>query len=383
VYKDGALFISNIPNANASFAGITFDTVGTFGLALIVTTANTVSGYNSSGAPLFAYPTPTGFTLENATVAPLSNAACSGCLYLAARSTVLSPGAIYEIMPNSPSGTAPTLVATAPVGALEPEGIVFVSPQACSLKSTNLSFFVSAFAEGGQRFGTFSTNGSLLGFTNAEIAPYAGQFLVPFENGLIATFNGSSFTGNFADLTATFQLEGSSIVQCAPAPGGCPATQGYWKHHSFPASLFGVDKTVVIAGVHYTAAQLVEILNTPPQGGNAALILMHQLIAALANEAAGARNIGVVENGVNVNAAIAAAEALLQFGLPQSGFPGSNPSGVSFPINFNQSSGNFVASSSILGGYLTSLSNVLDAYNSAQGLNCQEASGLVGTGGKN
>ena len=98
---------------------------------------------------------------------------------------------------------------------------------------------------------------------------------------------------------------------------------------------------------------------------------MHQLIAALANEAAGAQNVGVVENGVNVNLAIAEALSLLQFGLPQPGFPGTNPPGVQFPINFNASAGNFVSASSTLGGYLTTLSDILDAYNSAVGLNCQ------------
>lgn len=163
-------------------------------------------------------------------------------------------------------------------------------------------------------------------------------------------------------------------MACAPA-SGCPATQGFWKHHAFPSAMF-TGGTVVIAGVSYTSSQLVNILNTPPAGGNAAIILMHQLIAALANEAAGAQNVGVVEDGVNVNLAIAEAESLLQFGLPQPGFPGTNPQGVQFPINFNASTGNFVQASTTLGGYLTTLSNVLDDYNSGVGLNCQEGSGL-------
>jgi hypothetical protein len=214
-----------------------------------------------------------------------------------------------------------------------------------------------------------------------------GQALIPFEGtkanpGNIVSFNPatSSFlpfstpTPIPAATPAAYQLEGASLVACAPATG-CPATQGFWKHHAFPASMF-TNGTVMIAGVAYTASQLTDILNTPPSGGNAAIILMHQLIAALANEAAGAQNVGVVENGVNVNLAIAEALSLLQVGLPQPGFPGTNPSGVQFPINFNAATGNFVASSSTLGGYFTTLSDILDAYNSATGLNCSEASGL-------
>jgi hypothetical protein len=96
--------------------------------------------------------------------------------------------------------------------------------------------------------------------------------------------------------------------------------------------------TVIIAGVSYTASQLVDILNTLPASGDAALILMHQLIAALA-EASGAQNAGVVEAGVSVNLAIAEAEALLQFGLPQPGFAGTNPVDVQFPINFSRHRG--------------------------------------------
>lgn len=101
----------------------------------------------------------------------------------------------------------------------------------------------------------------------------------------------------------------------------------------------------------YTASQLVAILNTPPKGGNAVLILGHQLIAALANAAAGAQ----VPSSVAI--AIYQAEML-------------------YTVN-NLSLSSTVADSSNLGQQLTALSNVLDSYNSATGLNCQEASGLT------
>jgi len=392
VFKDGSLFINGIPDSNPGHAGITFDTGGTFGNALIVTTSSGVFGFNSAGVLLFAYPAPSNFLLESSTVAPLSNAACPGCLYLTAESVAASVGqlnapngAIYVIRPNTPSGTAPTFIATAP--GLEPENILFVTPQLCTLSGTNFSYFVSAYAAGAQIDTNDPTSGALLAYTQAQVETAIGQALVPFEGtpsapAKIYAFN--PMTNSFSLFStpipnppaspAAYQLEGASLVACGPATG-CPATQGYWKHHAFAASMFTTGK-VTIGGVQYTAAQLVDILNTPPAGGNAALILMHQLIAARANIAAGARIAGVVENGVNVELAIAQAETLLQFGLPQPGFPGTNPSGTQFPVNFNASSGNFVPASSTLGGYLTTLANVLDAYNSAVGLNCLEGTGL-------
>jgi len=273
-------------------------------------------------------------------------------------------------------------VATSP--GIEPESILFVTPQLCTLNGTSFSYFVSAYADGSQIDTNFPTSGALLAYSQSQIAGLNGQALIPFEGGTtgggsIVSFNPvtNAFTPfstpippDTTVIPPTYQLEGATLVACAPATG-CPATQGYWKFHAFPASMF-TNGTVMIAGVPYTANDLVNILNTPPAGGNAGLVLMHQLIAALANEAAGAQNVGVIENGVNVNLAIAEALSLLQSGLPQPGFPGTNPPGVTFPINFNASSGNFVPASSTLGGYLTTLSTILDAYNSGNGLNCLE-----------
>ena len=357
VFRNGAPFINGIPDSHPGHAGITFDTVGTFQNALIVTTPSGIFGFSSVGALLFAYLSPSGFFLESATVAPLTNTACPGCLYLTSESIAAANGGpgpngnIYVIKPNTPSGTPPTFVATTP--ALEPESILFVTPQVCTLSGTNFAYFVSAYAAGTQIYSSASTSGALLAYFKSQIAGLSGQALIPFEGspsnpGNIVAFNPS--TTGFAPFStpipipatspAAYQLEGASLVACAPATG-CPATQGFWKHHAFPSSMF-TNGTVMIAGVSYTESQLVDILNTPPAGGNAALILMHQLIAALANEEAGAQNVGVIEDGVNVNLAIAEALSLLQFGLPQPGFPGTNPPGVQFPINFNASAGNFV-----------------------------------------
>ena len=46
VFKNAALFINGIPDQSPGHAGITFDTVGTFGNALVVTTPSGVFGFN-------------------------------------------------------------------------------------------------------------------------------------------------------------------------------------------------------------------------------------------------------------------------------------------------------------------------------------------------
>lgn len=71
------------------------------------------------------------------------------------------------------------------------------------------------------------------------------------------------------------------------APGeegdGCTLTQGYWKNHE---EAWPVD-ALSIGGVSYSAPELDALLGTPA-GGDASLILGHQLIAALLNIASGA-----------------------------------------------------------------------------------------------
>jgi hypothetical protein len=79
----------------------------------------------------------------------------------------------------------------------------------------------------------------------------------------------------------------------------CTFTQGYWKNHpeAWPVG------SLKIGGVTYTKQQLLDILRTPPKG-NATYILIHQLIAALLNQANGA-------NTSVVNQTIANAQAFL------------------------------------------------------------------------
>jgi len=69
-----------------------------------------------------------------------------------------------------------------------------------------------------------------------------------------------------------------------PEPSGpaCRLTQGFWKNHpeSWPI------RALEIGAVHYEQAELLELLRTPT-GGDASLILGHQLIATELNVATG------------------------------------------------------------------------------------------------
>jgi hypothetical protein len=73
----------------------------------------------------------------------------------------------------------------------------------------------------------------------------------------------------------------TSLTSNPAYANACPLTQGFWKNH--PAA-WGVDSAgLTIGGQSYTQAELLTILQTPPSGGNASLILAHQLIAAQLN----------------------------------------------------------------------------------------------------
>jgi hypothetical protein len=140
-------------------------------------------------------------------------------------------------------------------------------------------------------------------------------------------------------------------LTCAEPAGACPATIGFWKNtkkHPFPAVVQASGLT--IGGVHYTAKQLLTILNN--NGGNAVAILGKQLVGALLNEAAGGMH------NVTADAAIADAEGLLQTNS----------------LNLLTSN---VSPSSALGQQLLSDEGVLDSYNSADFGTCSEGSGLL------
>ena len=135
--------------------------------------------------------------------------------------------------------------------------------------------------------------------------------------------------------------DGCSSCSCAAdggtsgggGTGGCTLTQGYWKNH--PAAW--PVKSLTLGSATYSEAQLLAILGTPP-GGDASLILAHQLIAALLNEASGAGQAPIAT-------AVAQAQAWLS----------ANSGGKLLPYG--------VSASSAAGAQAVALANQLDAYN--------------------
>lgn len=190
-------------------------------------------------------------------------------------------------------------------------------------------------------------------FSGNTIGSAAGTSPVTLQEQVVLALGaGSTSSGDFQMLP----------VVTPPTGGGCPATKGFWKNadkHPFPGTL---KFPVTIGGVAYSEADFYTILGTPPQGGNAVLIMGSQLVAALLNIAAGAQHSSAVD------AEIVAAEKLLQVGLP------GGPPGVTFPINMTTG---FVDSSTELGTAMTTIGTFLDGYNGANFNTCTEGSGLL------
>jgi hypothetical protein len=133
----------------------------------------------------------------------------------------------------------------------------------------------------------------------------------------------------------------SGVYTCTSSGGGsgfagCTYTQGYWKNHpsAWP------ETSLTIGGTSYSQDELLALFGTSP-GGDASLILGHQLIAALLNQANGA---GVPPE---VAAALSAADAWM---AANADADGRLPYGV--------------AASSAAGQQAVGLSETLDQFNS-------------------
>jgi hypothetical protein len=176
-------------------------------------------------------------------------------------------------------------------------------------------------------------------------APYTvtGTASIPTEPPL-AGFNPFDIT--FNGTTST-----SIDLMCSTGTG-CPATIGFWKNtkkHPFPPSV--ASSGLTIGGVTYSASDLLKILNATGTG-NAVAILGKQLVGALINIAAGAKD------NTSADMAIADAESLLSMNS----------------LNLRTS---VVASSSTLGKALLADEAVLNSYNGADFGTCTEGSGLT------
>jgi hypothetical protein len=141
----------------------------------------------------------------------------------------------------------------------------------------------------------------------------------------------------------------SAVLSCGGT--GCPATIGFWKNqakHPFPDSV--QQSGLTIGGVHYSATQLLTILNR--NGGNAVAILGKQLVGALLNIAAGGKH------NTTADAAISTANTLLQAN------------------NLNLVT-SFVAPSTTLGQALLTQAAILNGYNNGDFHTCSDGSGLI------
>jgi hypothetical protein len=150
--------------------------------------------------------------------------------------------------------------------------------------------------------------------------------------------------------TVNIVIDGSSSATLT-CGNGCPATIGFWKNqakHPFPD--FVQESGLTIGGVHYSASDLLTILNN--NGGNAVAILGRQLVGALLNLAAGAKHNATADGAINT------AQTLLQTNH----------------LNLLTST---VDPSTALGQALLGPASILDGYNSGNFNQCSEGTGLV------
>jgi hypothetical protein len=131
----------------------------------------------------------------------------------------------------------------------------------------------------------------------------------------------------------TFKGKIQYTLQCSEE--GCTLTQGYWKNHTGDWA----STSLLLGGVTYSHAQALSLLQTPA-GGDASLILAHQLIAAKLNVAV----LGAGDS--SVASTIAAADAWLSANADADG---SLPFGVS--------------SASAAGAVAVGLASTLDDFN--------------------
>ena len=81
-----------------------------------------------------------------------------------------------------------------------------------------------------------------------------------------------------------------------PPPGNCTLTQGYWKNHEEDWDQASDGKPFLVTTTFYNSAtSYLNIMKTPPKGGNAYLQLAHQFIAARLNVNGGASGVAAVD----------------------------------------------------------------------------------------
>jgi hypothetical protein len=188
--------------------------------------------------------------------------------------------------------------------------------------------------------GTGATSVGLVGNSNCLPSPFDGATFKQFA-GAANPLAASGLPNHCASGTINDNCFDSGVIlftATAVTTNACPLTQGFWKNHfpgSWPASV--ISGGLTIGTNTYTAAQLEANLQRNPSGGNALVILSHQLITALIDIANGS-------DSTPIAATITAAQAAIG-GLD---------------INTQ-----FVAAGSSLGQQMTALADTLDSYNNS------------------
>jgi hypothetical protein len=286
---------------------------------------------------------------------------------------VVADGKILTVAPNAADNT-PAQWFTTTVSIPDPESIQFVTTDSLSCSLNGFTYFAAGYATGNQ-INTPSNNGAILGWTPTQLslAGAAGHYLVQNEEsldqngihpGTIWMDAGLPTQQLFSD--PGYQLEDTAIVQCTPAKG-CPATQGFWHQaNHWPTASGSADgvswdasaKTLTIGGTLYNHADILRVL---PGGalhsGNVANGLS-QFIAAALNLVAGAQHNATIDGMIG--------KIVTDLNNTPLFVPPQQPGG---PVTLSQLPTAALAD-------LTNFLNGLDAYNSAQGMGCTEASGL-------
>jgi sugar lactone lactonase YvrE len=153
----------------------------------------------------------------------------------------------HKLRPNGEMLVADTssIVRLSPVGVVMNQYLQGASPQlfALTLDPDGTSFWTGDLSTG-QVF---------------RVDIESGQVLKTINTGASGLLSGLSVKGEFI------------IAQ----GNKCPLSQGFWKNHAWPPGV----TTLTLGTQTYAKAQLLSILNTPPQG-DASLALADQLIAA-------------------------------------------------------------------------------------------------------
>ncbi len=130
----------------------------------------------------------------------------------------------------------------------------------------------------------------MVGTIAGPLAPGASSTLtatitVSSDRTNIGTATGNPTDDTGADIPGQADVTDSDdAVVVMEVEGGCTLTQGYWKNHP---GAWPVESLMLGDVVIYTKAELIELLKTPT-GGDAGIVLVHQLIAAKLNVENGA-----------------------------------------------------------------------------------------------